>query len=176
MLSIIEPYDLDKNLGRAYNREIRHCPDWVLIKDYDVLFLLPETIKDIHEYIKLFPTTGMFTCFTNRIANKDQLLNGEFSDNDKIRDHINLARLQRNKLYQATELKGDAISGMVMVIKKSTWDEIKFSEDGLCLGVDNDYSRRLMQAGKKILRMDGIYAFHIYRMEKGIRNKDHLYV
>lgn len=174
MISVISPYSIDKNLGKAYNEQIRQCnyDDWIIIKDYDVLFLLPETIRHIHEYTRLYPDTGLFTCYTNRIANRNQLLDGRVSDNDSIRYHIALAKQQQGELYKITELN-TPVSGMLMVIKK-TCDQIKFSEDGLCLGVDEDYCKRLLERGKSIVRMEGIYVFHTYRLDKGIKNKDHL--
>lgn len=169
---IVEPYAKDKNLGRAYNETIRKLDGWILIKDYDVLILLPETIRQIEHYTTLFPETGLFTCYTNRIANSEQLLNGVDS-NDSIRHHINLAKQQQSKLYTVTELV-KPISGMLMVIHKNTWNEIKFSEEMLCLGVDNDYHNRLKEAGKSVLRMNGIYVWHTYRLDKGVKDKAHL--
>ena len=171
MLGIF-PYDSSKNLGKAYNEAMRKLDGWVLIKDYDVLILLPETVRQIEHYTTLFPETGLFTCYTNRIANSEQLLNGVDS-NDSIRRHMNLARQQQSQLYTVTELT-KPVSGMLMVIHTDTWKRIKFSEDLLCLGVDNDYYKRLKQAGKSVLRMNGIYVWHTYRLLKSVTDKDHL--
>lgn len=175
MLAGVFPYDVDKNLGKAYNETFQKYDDedWLIIKDHDVLILLPETIKHIHEYIKLYPGTGIFTCFTNRIANSEQLLNGKVNEDDSIRIHIGLALKQLSQLYKITELK-KPVSGMLMVIKKEVWNEVKFAENALCLGVDNDYHLRMIATGRKILRMDGIYVWHTYRLINGIKDKRHL--
>lgn len=175
MLAGIFPYAADKNLGRAYNEQISryHDDDWLMITDYDVLILLHDTIVHIGEYTLRFPETGVFTCFTNRLANKTQLLNARVNEDDRIKNHIQLAALQKKHLYQVTELTG-AISGMLMVIKKSTWNEIKFPDNGLCLGVDNIYCNSIMESGRKVLRMDGVYVWHTYRLIDGIKSRKHL--
>ena len=171
MLGIF-PYDTGKNLGKAYNEAMSKLDGWVLIKDYDILILLPETIRQIEHYTTIYPETGLFTCYTNRIANSEQLLNG-MDNNDSIRHHMKLARQQQSELYTVTELT-KPVSGMLMVIHTDTWNEIKFSEDLLCLGVDNDYHNRLKEAGKSVLRMNGIYVWHTYRLASGIKDKSHL--
>jgi len=92
-------------------------------------------------------------------------------ETDSIRSHIALAKEQEKKLYQVTEMI-KPISGFLMVIKKSTWDNIKFS-DG-CLGIDNNYHLKVIASEKKVLRMNGCYLFHTYRMSNGVRDKSHL--
>ncbi len=173
MMYIQEPYDDNKNLGGAYNLAMQHYgpEDWVCLKDYDTLFLLPETIKYINHYTQVFPDAGILTCYTNRIGNKDQMVFGKTSENDSIRYHIGVAKQMVKNLFKATELQ-NPISGMLMVIKKSTWDNVKF--DHGCLGVDNNYHRRIQATGMKILRMDGVYIWHTYRLTTGIKNVQHL--
>ena len=173
MLHIIEPYREDKNLGLAYNEAMSRFDedDWICLKDYDTLFLLPSTIKHIHEYTNHNPNAGILTCYTNRIANSEQLLKEKCDSNDSIRYHINIAQKRERLLYSTTKLK-NPISGFLMVIKKSTWDRIKF-DDG-CLGVDNKYHLKIVAAGMDVLRMNGIYVWHTYRLINGIRDKKHL--
>lgn len=176
MLYVIEPYAIDKNLGRAYNDHIRHydAEDWICIKDIDVTFLTPDAISHIHEYTQRHPEAGLFTCFTNRIANPEQLLHRRMSNVDSMKYHIRIAKIQQHQhLYDVTKLTRP-VSGFLMVIKKETWDQVKFTEDMLCLGVDNDYHRRLAAAGKQVLRMNGIYVWHTYRILTGRRDKSHL--
>ena len=173
MLHIISPYDNEKNLGKAYNEAMKYynADDWVCLKDHDTLFLLPDTIRHISRYTELNPDAGILTCYTNRIANKEQLHLGYLNENDSIKTHIEIAKARQHLLYQVSELV-KPISGFLMVIKKSTWDSIKFS-DG-CLGIDNNYHLKVIASGKKVLRMDGCYLFHIYRMLNGVRDKSHL--
>jgi GT2 family glycosyltransferase len=177
MIHIVKPYDLDKNLGKAYNESMKYYndEDWIVLMDYDTLFLTPTTVKHIARYIELYPETGLFTCFTNRIANREQMLKRKCDERDSIKIHIDIAKSLEKNLYKATRLT-KLISGFLMVIKKSTWNKFKFREDMMCLGVDHDYHEQLNEAGMKVLRMDGLYVFHIYRMAYGIKDKDHLLV
>lgn len=175
MLHVSSPYSLTKNLGQAYNSFMRLIPDgdWVCLHDHDVLFLTPDAIRIIDEYTKKYPDTGIFTCWTNRIGCTDQRLGKENDDNDSMVDHMIIAEQMKENLFEATELKG-VISGFLMVISKKTWNEIKFAETGKALGVDNDYSLRIISSGRKILRMESIYVWHSYRLINGIGDKSHL--
>ncbi len=173
MLHILEPYRQDKNLGRAYNDAIRYYEeeDWICLKDYDTLFLLPDTIRQIDQYTHLYPGAGILTCYTNRIANSEQLTGLSCIENDSIRNHIKRAKSQEMELFNVTELT-KPISGFLMVIKKKTWHSVKFDEG--CLGVDNQYHKKIVAAGLKVLRMNGIYVWHTYRLIGGIKDKTHL--
>lgn len=179
---IITPFAQDKNLGKCYNEAMRNIPDGdaACIKDIDVLFLTSDAGNIIHNYANGLlngdiQQTGIITCYTNRIYPKGiyQLLSGKVSEETDIKTHIRLAEEQKKHLYEATELH-KVVSGFLMIISKKVWNQIKFSELGKCLAVDHDYSKRILDAGKKIYRMDGLYVFHIYRMMQGITNTNHL--
>lgn len=174
---ILKPYAIDKNLGRAYNEAMRMIPDgdWACLMDYDTMFLTPDCGKILHEYAEKFPNTGMFTCFTNRIhpLAADQLLKGVLINNTDVQYHLYLAEQQREKLYTVTKLN-KLVSGFLMMVNRSTWNDIQFTNDMKCLGVDNDYCARLLDNGRSIVRMDGMYVWHTYRLKDGIQNKDHL--
>ncbi len=176
-IHILKPYSIDKNLGRAYNEAVKLIPDgdWACLMDYDTMFLTPDCGRILHEYASLFPNTGMFTCYTNRIHPQSihQLYQGEIIESNDIADHIPLAEEAKKNLYKATSLD-TVISGFLMMIKKETWKDVQFSENRLCLGVDNDYCARLMDNGRSILRMNGMYVWHTYRLKNGIQDKSHL--
>lgn len=177
MILILEPYRLDKNLGLAYNEAMRLLPDdgWAVFKDIDAAFLTPETPAHIFKYIEQNPAAGILTCFTNRLSTlaTKQLLGGVVSEDSDVRNHITIARAREVMLYTTTEVHKD-ISGVLMCVSKKSWTEHPFPETGHALGVDTVYNRIVRGAGKKVLRMNGIYIFHIYRMEHGINNKTHL--
>lgn len=179
MIHCIHPYRIDKNLGKAYNDAFKNCPeeDWLCLMDWDVMFLLHDAIAVMEEYVTKYPGTGIFTCYTNRIHTgaKDQLWGGVVNTDADIKQHIGIAAHAAifGVLDESAEIKHH-ISGMLMLISKKTWNEIKFSEDGKCLGVDNDFSDRVLAAGKKILRMNRIYVWHTYRLMQGMRDKSHL--
>jgi GT2 family glycosyltransferase len=174
---ILKPYSIEKNLGRAYNESVSLIPDgdWACLMDYDTMFLTPDCGKILHDYAIAFPVAGLFTCLTNRIhpLAKDQLYLGDVNEDTDIRAHIKIAEKVKQDLYDTTTLN-IPISGFLMMIKKETWKDVKFTEDKKCLGVDNDYCYRLMDNGRSIVRMDGLYVFHTYRLQNGIGNKEHL--
>lgn len=176
-IHICTPFSLEKNLGKAYNETMSLIPDgdWACLIDYDVQFLLPSTVRHMYGYVDKHGDTGLYTCFTNRLhpLAKNQLLHGIVQENDGIKWHSIQAIEQEKQLYQDTELNKH-ISGFLMLISKKTWNHVMFNEDKKCLGVDNDYSDRILEYGYKIRRMDGIYVFHSYRLLNGIRDKSHL--
>ena len=169
------PYSLDKNLGEAYNRYMELLPsddDWACFLDGDTMFLTPDWGHLIQSAIEKNPGAGMFTCYTNRVNNKEQLYRGYFNTSRDVVAHRNIAKVchetGRNRVKPLTR----PLSGMMMIIQKKTWREFPFS-DGL-LGVDNDISRRLLKAGRSILLMESIYLLHYYRLAEGRTYKEHL--
>ena len=54
---------------------------------------------------------------------------------------------------------------LVSVISKKVWNEIRFKE-GL-LGVDWDFSQKVLDKGYPIYIMQGLYVFHLYRLGNG---------
>jgi GT2 family glycosyltransferase len=182
VIHVCIPYDSGKNLGAVYNQSIRMVGDdpnyhhkFIVVMDHDAMFLTPDAIKHIDVYAERFPDTGIFTCYTNRLHpdSKGQLL-GPISENDSIRHHIEIAEKQKSKLYEVTEID-HPIGGFLMVIKIAAWEKVGgFSENGKCLGVDNDFSGRILKAGYKILCMSGVYVFHTYRLIGGYKSKIHL--
>ena len=171
------PYALDKNLGRAYNETMAALPDgdWACLMDYDVQLLTPDAGRIVHEYATMAKPDQLLTCFTNRVStlSKPQLLNGVVNEDSDIRNHIRFAERQRQFLYQMSPIPRD-ISGMLMLMNKQLWSEFQFTEDKKCLGVDTEYNRRIRAAGKTIMRMDGLYVWHAYRLMNGINDKTHL--
>lgn len=174
---ICSPYRQDKRLGLAYNETMALLPDdwWACFHDIDTLFLTPDCGAILENYAELNPDAGILTCLCNRVSDfsRKQMLGGIRSEDPDIRKHIKLAQAQESQLYQTTEIHRD-ISGMLMLISKRTWNEIKFPEDGKCLGIDTEYNRKVRAAGKKILRMNGLYIWHTYRLLTGIHHKEHL--
>lgn len=186
MMDLI-PYRADKNLGKAYNEVFEKLPNEsaLCIRDYDTLWLTHDYNKHLDEYHRMHPN-AVLTCFTNRVSplSVPQLLSGRVDQSRDIALHIRQAEKLRKKylepptpfgsaIYMATEITRD-ISGMMMVIPRSVWLQYPFPEDKLCLGVDTFWGREIRAAGIKILRMDGLYLWHSYRLLNGIHDKQHL--
>lgn len=170
------PYSREKKLAQAYNDHFAMIgkDDWCAIRDIDTMYLTPCAPNIIEDYTILFPHAGILTCYTNRIslASKGQLYGGSISGISDIAHHLRIA--DRLKALRTVSLINNKISGFLMVISKKTWLKHRFEESGLCLGVDNDFSSKILASGKPIFRMNGLYIFHQYRMLNGIANKTHL--
>jgi GT2 family glycosyltransferase len=175
MIYYFTPWADDGNLGAAYNRYMELLPnddDWACMLDGDTMFLIPDWGEVIANAIAENPEAGMFTCYTNRVNNPQQLYNGHFNENGDLHVHRRIAIVCRETMNTRVKPLTRVISGMMMIIQKRTWREFYF-KDGI-LGVDNDISRRLMQAGKQVLLIQGIYLAHYYRLNEGRRSTAHL--
>lgn len=175
MIPILQPFRNDKNLGRAYNEQMQMVPDGchVIIRDIDTLLLTPNTPNIIERYIQEYPD-AVLTCYTNRVGPlaKRQLLNGTISDNTDINYHIAIA--ERMEVNTTVTPIIRCISGFLMVFSKELWKKYPFPETGKCLGVDSVWSKTLLSKGVQILRMNGVYCWHTYRLKNGINDKTHL--
>lgn len=169
------PFSLSKDLGSAYNQAMSMIPDGdcAMLTDYDVMLLTPDARTHIQAYAEKFPG-AVLTCYTNRIHPlSKQLYYGEVNNDPDILTHMNYAESLKEHLYNVTEVTG-SVSGFLMVIPKDIWERVKFPETGKCIAVDTEFFRRIREKGIKVLRMDGIYVFHIYRLGKSITDKSHL--
>lgn len=172
MVHFITPYRLDKDLGRAYNEAISMLPDGdhVCLMDIDVMFLLPEQpamiIRAAQEY-----HNSLITCKTGRIS-ASSAQKGYDTGGD-VAYAVQLARaLHRTENYPVRTKR--PISGFLMCFPVSMWKQFKFKEGIGCLGVDTDWSTRLLRAGVNIFVLQNVYVYHLYRLENGIQNKNHL--
>jgi len=183
MIYDIIPYSTEKNLGKAYNDAIAGLPDdcHVCLRDGDTCWLTPDYGVHLAEYVRLNPN-AVLTCWTNRINEKaEQQYLLKFREDSDIKNHLIIAEGQRQYLYQTTPLHG-FVSGFCLVLPKSLWQQHKFAEKQVyedrgpnnMLGVDNDWTNRVRAAGAPVLRMDGIYMWHTYRLLTGDQDKTHL--
>lgn len=177
MLYFFTPYSLEKNLARAYNDYCRLVPldqDWIALVDADTMFLRPDFGHQIQEVINLHPQTGLFTCYTNRVGNKHQRYPEMWNVRDILVHRKVATDIQKKHRTHVIPMTG-VISGHLMIFQKKTWkDAGGFNENRQILGVDNDFSRKILSMGKKILLMSGVYMLHYYRMEEGRTEKSHL--
>lgn len=175
MITITIPYSLEKNLGKEYNRIMTQIPEneWACMMDYDAQLLTPDAGAILHKYAELNPDC-LLTCLTNRIHTlSPQLLDGVISENADIRHHVQIAEERKTFLYKTIPIK-TTMSGFLMLFPRSLWEKHKFNEDGKCLGVDSEWTDRLIKAGEKILLCQGLYVFHQYRIMTHIKDKSHL--
>ena len=173
----------EKNLGAAYNRHMQlvNDDDHICFRDGDTCWLTPDYGVHLAEYVRLYPN-AVLTCWTNRInerAEQQSKVRGLRDDSD-IKTHLQIAiHTQEKGLYRVTPLDG-FVSGFCMVVPKSVWLKHKFAEAQVyedrgphnLLGVDNDFTNRVRASGVPVLRMDGIYIWHTYRLLTN--SKEHL--
>jgi GT2 family glycosyltransferase len=168
-----------KNLGKVYNREMERLPnddDYMIFVDHDAMPTTYDWQNQIESIIEKNPSIGAFTAKTNRVFCKWQLAPVDRSSND-IAYHRDQGQAILNKF--GTKLRNvttaSPMSGVVIVLKKSTWKKIGGFKDGM-LGVDNDFHNRLRKKQERLFLMEGIYFYHWYSNSnlEGKRNTDHL--
>jgi len=171
------PYSLEKNIGKAYNQYMSLLPndnDWGVLMDGDTMFLTFDWGHAISEVINKLPDAGIITCYTNRLAKNKVQRYGE--DSTDIILHRAIAKKLDKKFRGSYRKINQRVSGFFMAIKKKTWREVgKFPEmPNRILDIDGLFSNKILQAGKYIYIMRGMYKLHYYRMAEGPKYKDHL--
>lgn len=174
------PYSTDKNLGKAYNDFMALLPEGshACFRDGDTCWLTPDYGVHLAEYVRLYPN-AILTCWTNRINEKAEQQAPVDRECGDMRTLIKVAESYKQNLYNVTPLHG-FVSGFCMVVPKDVWNKHKFAEKQVyedrgphnLLGVDNDFTNRARAAGVPVLRMDGLYIWHTYRLLTN--SKDHL--
>lgn len=175
------PYSFEKKLFEAYDSEfqkINNPEDWVALTDGDILFFPSNFGHIIQEHIIKHPQTGMFTCYTNRIKNDYQLFSKKAWDIDSLKYHFRIDKSQREKASGQSYAVKAKLGGMLMVIKKSVWDEIRTELAERCKNykmvvVDNTICDVLTERGYELRIMEDLYVLHYRRFaetnkERGI--------
>lgn len=168
------PYALDKNIGREYNRAMEAFDsEWIILSDSDFMFLTFFYGTLIIEAIKEYPDTALFTCYAQRTGVTAQRPPHPYyqPDNYDVSFHQNAAEVLAQKHgAECEEIKG-AVAGFMMVVKKSVWKDIRFT-DGI-EGVDIRYCQELLKRKHKIRLIKGILGFHRYRINYGYAKHNH---
>lgn len=155
-------------MGKYYNEFLSLLPDdsYACLSDGDVMWLTSDYGNLVYEYTSKYPN-AVLTCRTNRIGCPYQKLPGINVNNHDIVYHKSIAEQVKKKLYTVTDISKQSypMSGMLMVIKKSIWQEVGgFKWDGM-LGIDNAFFKALQEYDKQILVMEGLYVYHQYRID-----------
>lgn len=162
-------WDNDKSYGKYVNEFMSLLPEesYACITDGDVMIDLNKDYGQIiYNYVEKYPE-AVLTCRTNRIGCPYQKLPGVLERNHDIVYHKQIAQRQRQKLYTVTDVSKNnhPMSGMLMVFKRSTWQEVGgFKWNGM-LGIDNAFFESLKEHDKQILVAEGLYVYHQYRID-----------
>ena len=160
------PYRIDKDLGRGTNDAVSvlktEKEDWIGLTDYDTLFLLPETKKNIESIIRI-GNYDVLGCLTNRIGAAEQRLGGYFNEDDRILYHMQLARnAWRDKGTQVLPASGP-LAAFMLCFSMSAYQKCGGFIEGQ-LNFDSLFSQRARKSGLRLGIMQGIYVWHSYRL------------
>ena len=177
MIRYVIPFSIDKNIGKSYNEAFNglNDDDYVCFVDGDTIFLDSAFGAKIQQVIDENPNINAATCMTNRVNCQWQIYDRINWFNENMLDHDRLTKECWHKWDTKVEDVTDnqLMSGVMILLKKSTWDKMgKFNENGM-LGVDNDFHTSLKECGEKLWLMKGIYIYHKYRFGD-TKNKKHL--
>lgn len=165
MIYYFAPFDSEKNIGRSHNQHCEIVPnaeDWICITDSDVLFLLPDTKKQIEDIIQKHGNTyQVFGCLTNRIASPHQRIDGWFAETN-IQLHKAKAQVVQATNYVDVEETDINVAGFLMVFQKKTWDKYRFSDNSIRF--DSEFTDKVKADGGRLAIMQGVYVFHDYRL------------
>lgn len=175
------PYKSDKNLGKAYNEFMELLPkdtDYACFVDADTIFTTPNYGTVIEEVLHRYPNVRCFTALTNRVSCKWQVHSGVDPKNNDMEYHRifgkGLQEIYGTKCEDVSDKpSNEAMSGLLILIRKDLWRRIgKFKESGM-LGIDNDLHWKIQKNREKIYLMKGIYLYHWYRYPN-FRDTSHL--
>lgn len=164
MIHYISPFRCDKNIGKSINNAITEFisndNDWICHLDQDVLWLLPDSKKQLEEILSTtdFDILGMVT---NRLGQQHQLVQGMYNEPD-ISKHIEIAKkmqnLNGNDIIETKEI----LAAFCLCFKVKTWKSLgMFVENAI--NFDAIFSICAIKDGYKLGICPGIYLFHLYR-------------
>lgn len=166
-INIVIPYEPDANLGGEYNRIMEEsCHDWVLFLDHDVLILNPHWYHLCQEAIRKYPEAGLFTAFGSAGGGGFQRIKGSPERGQSILVHRQFAKNLWKRFKYSLTLNDPNVPkqwtmGFFMLTSKTAWKKAGgFSGNGL-FAQDTRYYKRIIAAGLKCYRIDGIYCYHL---------------
>lgn len=176
MIWYSNPYDRQKNIGRALNEFCSRVPDgeWICLQDGDIMYLTDHWGSQIEDIVKDNNEYSLIGCLTNRLRSPHQLHHGEFSTNSDILYHQVIAERLQNDHYSKVVETQKGIAGMFMLFPKWIWQRVPFRQNSPAF--DTFFCRQIRAKGGKIGIAKGLYVFHKYRLgkENPKQNNKHL--
>ena len=171
------PWNSNKNIGKSYNETMNlvGTNDWICFLDGDAVHTTSFFGIRIEETVAKNPQYSLFTCYTNRIGCQYQIAPNVDKNTNDQEYHRNFGENMWNKFN--TEVmdvtKQSPMSGVLLLVKKSSWESVGGFKEEKMLSVDNDIHIKFTKHGFKSGLMKGIYVQHWYR-GGDINNKKHL--
>lgn len=173
MIHYISPYSIVKNIGGAINAAVEQLSpkdeDWIVLTDHDVMFLLPDSKKQLEE---ILGTTQLdiLAPLTNRLAMPYQLVSYMFDVFD-IREHIKMATYISTSSYGKVVETRELLAAMVLCFRYDTYKKLGgFVEHSISF--DSMFCARAINSNMRLGIMTGIYLFHLYRMWGDVEAKN----
>ncbi len=167
------PFDLERNLGRAYNRSMELLPEdgWGYFLDHDAMAATEDWHAQILDAMVTKPDAGLFTAVTNRIGAAWQRAQETDRNNHQMAYHFEMGkrRLEKRTLLDITDTKG--FGGVTLVLSKVAWRAAGGFVDGL-LCVDHGMHFALRKAGYRIYLIESWYVYHRRRAFGANLHKD----
>jgi len=161
------PWNSSKNIGKSYNDMMKMVGtnDWVCFLDGDAVHTTSFFGSRIESVVSKNTQYSLFTCYTNRIGCKYQIAPGVDQRINDQQYHRNFGENLWNKFN--TEVidvtKQSPMSGVMLLVKKSSWELVGGFKEEKMLSVDNDIHIKFTKHGLKSGLMKGIYVQHWYR-------------
>lgn len=163
----IQPYDKHSppNIGGAINLAINQLnadqSDWICLLDHDVMFLRPDSKKQLEEILESTDFDILGTA-TNRLAMSHQLVPGMFDVTD-IRDHVKCADAMHEANYGQVFQIDDILAAFCLCFRVTTWIKLGGFHERL-LQFDSLFCAAARCSKMKLGICTGIYVFHAYRL------------
>lgn len=173
MIIYSNPYNSQKNIGKAYNDFIGSLnvsgDTWIVLQDGDILYLTPDWGDQIEKVVASHGDTyQLYGCYTNRVGITHHLLEGIFSNIHDLQLHRIRAAEVNRRFYGHVQEINDTIAGFFMLFQVKTWKEVGgFDEDTLI--ADVLFSEKILSRGGKTALIKGLYVYHSYRPEYNSR-------
>jgi len=167
----ISPYSMSTppNIGGAINDAIRQLnpadDDWLIHVDQDVLFLLPDTKRLIGE-ILADTNFDVLGATTNRLGTTYQLVPNTFKETDILR-HIKWAKTLQYSIGKKVEPTKEHLAAFLLCFRYSTFKQLGGFVENV-LNFDTIFSIRAHKMKKKLGIMEGVYVFHLYRLNEAV--------
>lgn len=136
--------------------------DWFCLTDHDTLFLLPDTKAQIAEILSV-TDYDVLGCMTNRIRSAEQLIGGRFNEDDRIREHISIARGCQAVAGNTIVTARRPLGAFMLCFRASVFMKVNGFREGV-LNFDSIFCREAVHAGFHTGIMRGVYVWHSYRL------------
>lgn len=173
-LSPITPYivyGLTKDLGLVYNELMEKAQtEWVLFLDHDLFICNPLWYRLSCHAIKECKNAGLISAVCNRLAadRYAQVLPPPI-DSNNLEDHVRHARsLQQQFGTRCIRVGPEAapFSGFFILTSKTVWRAVGGFKTTGFLGVDDNYSGKILAHGYHRYVIQGLYFYHMRQAKK----------